>query len=1088
MHINCLPFIKKDDPLYVNKDNNDWICTLCSKNIFPFIHLDDDSDFYSALSDYWPKGNSLPFELLDDDNLLFSPFELNDDESHLPTSDLDPDLQFYRNHANSDLLLSCKYYHEESFNNLVKEFDKKCRVFSSIHTNIRSALKNHDNFTSYLECLEHKFPLIGYSESWLNEDNKDTIGISGYKAEHSCRKDRCGGGVSLFVKDDIESSRLDDLCLNNSNIESVFCEFDRDQFNLEKNVIVGVIYRPPNTDISVFNEIVSELLTKLKSLKKYVHIMGDVNINLINLEKHVATQDFVDTLLEFGIIPTISKPTRVTKNSATLIDNIFTNMVKTSSSVFTGVLYTDITDHFPVFYIDTSVSLSINDSIIRKRVYSDENVNKFNSRLSSTDWTSVLSANDAQEAYSNFNDIMSKMYNECFPIREFKLGYLTRKPWLSEGMKRQIKIKNRLYRRHLRSHDPVYHTIYKRFRNILNKKLLLAEKAHYDKLINENKQNLRKSWKILKEIINKKKGSARYSKFIVNNSITTDKHKIAEGFNNFYINVGPDLAKDIPIVNCSPVDLLKNRVLNNFLLKEVCLDELEKCIYSMKDSSAGWDNFTANMIKKSHLYFKQPLLHVINLSFSTGIFPSELKVARVIPLFKAGLSTLFSNYRPVSVLPAFSKIFERLLYSRLLDFINENNVLYQFQFGFRERHSPNLALMLLVDNISRALEDGDYVLGLFLDFSKAFDTVNHDILFTKLEFYGVRGVALNLFKSYLSGRQQFVEYNGVSSTKRDIVCGVPQGSILGPLLFLIYINDLAHASVKIFSILFADDSNLFLSGKDPNQLIRTMNEELIHIVKWLQVNKLSINLKKTHFMIFRRRKVKIVLKEKIVINNVKISQVEKTKFLGVIIDHNLTFINHMKYTKGKIAKAIGILYRGKKFFNDITMKTLYNVFVYPYLMYCVEVWGKNCDSYLEPVLKKQRHALRLITGVSKKTPTTPIREKYELLSLHEIYVYAVQLFMFKVYHKLVPSTFQSFFVKNRDIHDYPTSSSNKYHVPLAKSYYTAKIVRSTGVSTFNFFYDKVDFYVEFCSYKFSLKKYLVQNNVNNIFKELSNHF
>ena len=179
VHINCLPFIKKDDPLYVNKDNNDWICTLCSKNIFPFIHLDDDSDFYSALSDYWPKGNSLPFELLDDDNLLFSPFELNDDESHLPTSDLDPDLQFYRNHANSDLLLSCKYYHEESFNNLVKEFDKKCRVFSSIHTNIRSALKNHDNFTSYLECLEHKFPLIGYSESWLNEDNKDTIGISG---------------------------------------------------------------------------------------------------------------------------------------------------------------------------------------------------------------------------------------------------------------------------------------------------------------------------------------------------------------------------------------------------------------------------------------------------------------------------------------------------------------------------------------------------------------------------------------------------------------------------------------------------------------------------------------------------------------------------------------------------------------------------------------------------------------------------------------------------------------------------------------------------------------------------------------------
>ena len=291
------------------------------------------------------------------------------------------------------------------------------------------------------------------------------------------------------------------------------------------------------------------------------------------------------------------------------------------------------------------------------------------------------------------------------------------------------------------------------------------------------------------------------------------------------------------------------------------------------------------------------------------------------------------------------------------------------------------------------MEDGDYVLGLFLDFSKAFDTVNHDILFTKLEFYGVRGLPLSLFKSYLNGRQQYVEYNGVSSTRSNIVCGVPQGSILGPLLFLLYINDLAHASDKIFSILFADDSNLFLSGKDPNQLIRTMNEELVHIVKWLQVNKLSINLKKTHFMIFRKRKVKLILKDKIIINDVNISQVEKTKFLGVIIDHNLTFINHMKFTKGKIAKSVGILYRGKKFFNESIMKTLYNVFVYPYLMYCIEVWGKNCDSYLEPVLKKQRHALRLITGVSKRTPTTPIREKHNLLSLHETYVYAIQLFM-----------------------------------------------------------------------------------------------
>ena len=164
------------------------------------------------------------------------------------------------------------------------------------------------------------------------------------------------------------------------------------------------------------------------------------------------------------------------------------------------------------------------------------------------------------------------------------------------------------------------------------------------------------------------------------------------------------------------------------------------------------------------------------------------------------------------------------------------------------------------------------------------------------------------------------------------------------------------------------------------------------------------------------------------------------------------------------------------------------MFVYPYLMYCIEVWGKNCEKYLEPVLKKQRHALRLITGVSKRTPTTPIRERFKLLSLHEIYVYAVQLFMFKVHHNKLPAIFSSFFVKNRDVHDYPTSSRDKYHVPLAKSYYTAKIVRTTGVSTFNFLFKKVSLNVTYVSYKSNLKKYLVENNVDNIFKELSKHF
>ena len=346
------------------------------------------------------------------------------------------------------------------------------------------------------------------------------------------------------------------------------------------------------------------------------------------------------------------------------------------------------------------------------------------------------------------------------------------------------------------------------------------------------------------------------------------------------------------------------------------------------------------------------LTHPFNLSLTKGIVPKEVKIGKVVPIYKNENCMLVNNFRPLSVLPLFYKILEWLMYSRILNFFNKHNWFYKYQFGFRERHGTDIALIVLIDKIMSALNEGDYVLGVFLDLSKAFDTVDHDIPLMKLYKYGIRGVAYDWIKSYLEERKQYVSFNKHDSSTMDIKCGVPQGSILGPLQFLIYANDLSNVSSIISILLFADDINVFVTGKNLSTLFTTMNSELVRLSEWMPTKSLSM-WKRPSICYFAPKKPSVILND-IVLNCEIIEKVEHFKFLGAYIDIKLNWSYDIQCIRKKMSKGIGILYRAKDYLKYDTLLTLYYIFIYPYIVYYTGGWESTTKGNLVSLLKLQK--------------------------------------------------------------------------------------------------------------------------------------
>ena len=865
----------------------------------------------------------------------------------------------------------CKKIDIDQFSDFMQQFQLD---FNIIHHNIRSFTCNHDEFSSLLENIDSFIDVYVFSETWFDIDSCSSM--NNFDAFHTIRKEKRCGGVSVYIRNSYKSYKL-------SNISKIYNTFEvctvRVHINNELNIYVVGLYRPPNSNSNDFIDELSLYISDNFKPSDNILFVGDYNIDISQNSR--IGQDLISLYRSLSFYPLITESTRVTEYSSTIIDHFWANDMLQYSS---GVVDCNITDHHIIFL---SFPIQNRSKFIKKyfRDHSNQSIQQFVNNFSNLCTSNDQNYTNLDDKVTQFSTDLYNIYDTFCPIRNknFKIKN-NRKPWLTKEIINLLNFKQFLYRDYKNNNIPYF--VFNNFKNKLTNILKLAKRNYLRKKFRDCIGDSGKTWKNINSLY--RNGEKSKNIYLSENGVClTNENEVATVFNNYFATVAENLDRNIPVANHSPFSYLSNRVANPFFIAPSSEFEVVQIITAQPNKSCPIDEIPVFIYKQIIIPLSKCISNFYNDSILFGVYPSVLKKSRIIPIFKNGDNASKFNYRPISILSFLAKIFEKLMYSRLFNFINEQNIICRHQFGFRSGLCTSDAIVEYLDHVYDAINNNKKCVTIFLDFSRAFDTVNIDVLLGKLDHYGIRGMAKQWFSSYLVDRPRYVSIGGAKSDLIEYNIGVPQGSVLGPVLFTIYINDMYNACKQLQLIHYADDTTAFISGKNMSDLVNTINLELDCISQWLQSNRLTLNVKKSSYMIHGHSDIST---SNICIRNENLVLVQQAKFLGITIDDKLKFEEHANNVVTKLSRISGIIWKSKDVLPKRTLRMLYLSLGWSQINYGILAWGKGNKTYTKKVCLAQNRIVRNLYGstnfsIYKRHDLLPFDETYELNALIKLY-------------------------------------------------------------------------------------------------------